>query len=330
MNHFQRRQFLRISSALLAVPLVSFAQQPAAKVYRIGLLGGGSPSTAKNNVEGLRQGLRDLGYVEGRNYILEFRWGEGRNDRLPELAADLVRANVDVIVTGGEPAIRAVRQATTTVPIVMGTVDDPVGAGFAASLARPGGNITGVSNVAVEMTGKWLELLREAVPRVSYVAVLWNPANPTHHAFWKEAQAGAQRIGIRVLPIEFSSPDDFERVFTYMELERVDGLIVLPDPITSSNRVKLAELMAKRRLPGIALFRESAEAGFLMSYGISAFDNYRRAAAYVDKILKGAKPGDLPIEQGTKFDLVINLKTAKALGLGIPPSLLTRADDVIQ
>jgi putative ABC transport system substrate-binding protein len=330
MANVQRRQFLRTASALLAAPLVSIAQQPTERVYRIGFLEGGFPSTSKNNVEGLRQGLRDLGYVEGRNYILDFRWGEGRNDRLTELAAELVRAHADVMVAAGEPAIRAVRQATTTIPIVMGAVGDPVGAGFAASLARPGGNITGVSNVAVEMTGKWLELLREAVPRVSYVAVLWNPANPTHHVFWKEAQAAARTMGIKVLGVEFSSPDDFERGFASMELERVDGLLVLPDPITASNRVKLAELMAKRRLPGIALFRESAEAGFLLSYGVSAFDNHRRAAAYVDKILKGAKPGDLPIEQGTKFALVINLKTAKALGLSIPQSLLTRADDVIQ
>jgi putative ABC transport system substrate-binding protein len=180
------------------------------------------------------------------------------------------------------------------------------------------------------MTGKWLELLRETVPRISYVAVLWNPANPTHHVFWKEAQAAARTMGVKVLGIEFTSPDDFERGFTTMALERVDGLLVLPDPVTGSNRVRLAELMAKRRLPGIALFRESAEAGFLLSYGVSAFNNHRRAAVYIDKILKGAKPGDLPIEQGTKFELVINLKTAKALGLTIPQSVLLRADATIQ
>ena len=318
-----------LSLLALGAPLRPMAQ-PSGTVYRIGFLGGGWLSTSKPNVEGFREGMRDVGYLEGRNYILDFRWGEGRNDGLAELAAELVRANVNVIVTSGEPAIGAAKQATTTIPIVMGAVGDPVGAGFAASLARPGGNITGVSNLAAEMPGKWLNLLRETDPRLSYAAVLWNPANPTHRAFWKEAQAAAHKMGIKVLGVEFSSPDDFESGFSAMSLERVDGLLVLPDPVTSSNRAKLADLMAKRRLPGIALFRESAEAGFLLSYGVSAFNNHRRAAAYVDKILKGAKPGDLPIEQGTKFELVINLKTAKALGITISQSMLVRADELIQ
>ena len=320
---------LAVGASAIAAPLAAFAQQ-AGKVWRIGFLGGGLPSTSKSNVEGLQQGLRDLGYVEGKDFVLDFRWGEGRNDRLPELAAELVRAQVHVIVTGGEPAIRAAQKATATVPIVMGAVGDPVGAGFAASLARPGGNITGVSNLAVEMTGKWLQLLRDTVPGLTYVAVLWNPANPTHHAFWRESQAAARALGVRTLGVEFSSPDDFEKGFATIALERVDGVLVLPDPVTYSNRARLAELMSKRRLPGIALFREFAEAGCLLSYGVNAFDNHRRAAVYVDKILKGAKPGDLPIEQGTKFELVINLKTAKALGLTIPQSMLARADDVIQ
>jgi putative tryptophan/tyrosine transport system substrate-binding protein len=317
--------------ALLALGApVRLVAQPSGTVYRIGFLGGGLPSTSRPNVEGFREGMRDLGYVEGRNYLLDFRWGEGRNDRLAELAAELVRANVNVIVTSGEPAIRAAKQATTKIPIVMGAVGDPVGAGFATSLARPGGNITGVSNLAAEMPGKWLQLLREADPRLSYVAVLWSPTNPTHQALWIEAQAAADRMGIKVLGVEFSSPDDFERGFSAIALNRANGLLVLPDPVTTSNRVKLAEFMAKHRLPGIALFRESAEAGFLMSYGVSAFDNYRRAAAYVDRIFKGAKPGDLAIEQGTRFELVVNLNTAKALGLAIPQSLLARADDVIR
>ena len=324
----KRRDALLVLLAL-CVPLRLMAQAPG-KVYRIGFLAGGLPSTSKSNVEGLRQGLQDLGYVEGQNFILDFRWGEGRNDRLVELASELVRSNVDVIVTAGEPAIRAAKQATTTVPIVMSAVGDPVGAGFAASLARPGGNITGVSNLAVEMTGKWLELLREMVPRLSYAAVLWNPANPTHHAFWKEAQNAARTMGIKVLGIEFGSPDDFEKGFAEMALKKVNGVLVLPDPVTGSNRVTLAARLAKHRLPGIALFRESAEAGFLLSYGVNAFNNHRRAAYYIDKILKGAKPGNLPIEQGTKFELVINLKTAKALGLTIPQSLLVRADELIE
>ena len=251
---------LVVAISILAAPLDAQAQQ-AGKVYRIGFLNAGVPSTATAQVEGLRRGLRDLGYVEGRNFTIDFRWGEGRNDRLAELAADLVRANVDVIVTAGEPAIRAARQATATIPIVMGAVGDPVGAGFVESLARPGGNITGVSNLAVEMTGKWLQLLREAVPRLSHVAVLWNPANPTHLAFWREAQAAARTLGVKSLGVPFRSPDDFESGFATMARERVDGLLVLPDPITGSNRARLAELAAKRRLPAVALFKESVEAG---------------------------------------------------------------------
>ena len=324
-----RRRWLQQAAALLLAPLAT-AQQPPGQLYRIGFLGGGLPSDSKNQVAGLRQGLADLGYLEGRNYVFDFRWGEGRNDRLPELAAELVRAHVDIIVTAGEPSIRAAQQASSTIPIVMGAVGDPVGAGFAASLARPGGNITGVSNVAVEMTGKWLELLREAVPRLSYAAVLWNPANPTHHRFLKEAQAAAQAMRIKLLGVEFGRPEDFDRGFADMDRERVDGVLVLPDPITGANRAKLAELTLRHRLPSIGLFRENAEVGFLLSYGVNTFDNHRRAAAYVDKIFKGAKPGELPIEQATKFELVINLKTANALGIVIPQSLLTRADDTIQ
>ncbi len=212
----------------------------------------------------------------------------------------------------------------------MGAVGDPVGAGFAVSLARPGGNITGVSNVAVEITGKWMQLLREAVPRISHMAVLWNPANPTHHAFWREAQAAARMMGVRVSRIEFTGPDDFERGFADMVLERVDGVVVLPDPVTHANRSRLTDLLVTSRLPAIALFKESAEAGILLSYGVSMFDNFRRAAGYVDRILKGANPAEMPIEQGTKFELVVNLKTAKLLKLAIPQPLLDRADRVIE
>ena len=324
-----RRELILTLVCFWGVPSAAEAQ-PAGTVARIGFLGGGLASTSTAQMEGLRQGMRDLGYMEGRDFVLDFRWGEGRNDRLFELASELVRAQVRVIVTAGEPAIRAAQKATSSIPIVMGAVGDPVGAGFAASLARPGGNITGVSNLAVDMAGKWLQLLREAVPRISYIAVLWNPANTTHHVVLKETQAAARTMGVRVIGVEFISADDFEAGFATMAFERVDGLLVLPDPVTASNRAKLAELMAKHRLPGITLFRESADAGFLMSYGVSSFNNHRRAAVYVDRILKGAKPGDLPIEQGTKFDLVVNLKTAKSLGLVIPQSVLVRADDLIQ
>lgn len=324
-----RRYFLAVLVALALTPLGADAQS-AGPIHRIGYLGPGLPSTSTAQVKGLRQGLLELGYREGMNFVLDFRWGEGRNDRLGELAAELVRANVHVIVTSGEPAIQAAKDVTKTIPIVMGAAGDPVGAGFAASLARPGGNITGVSNLAVEMTGKWLELLREAVPRLSHVAVLWNPANRTHQTFWKEAQAAARTMGLEVLGVEFRSPDDFERGFATMARHHVNGVLVLPDPVTGGNRAKLAELLAIGRLPGIALFRQSAEAGFLLSYGVSTFNNHRRAAGYVDRILKGARPGELPIDQASTFELVINLKTAKALGLNIPQSLLGRADELIQ
>ena len=307
------------------------AQRPGgtAAVRRLGWLDAGTPATAKSAVDGLRQGLRELGYLEGRDLLIEFRWGEGRSDRLRELAMELVRANVDVIVVNGEPGIRAAREATATIPIVMGAVGDPVGAGFATSLARPGGNITGVSNLAVEITGKWFQLLREAVPRLGHVAVLWNPANPTHQSFWREAQTAAQTVGVRASRIDLTGPDDLEKAFAKMALEQVEGVVVLPDPLTSANRSRIAELLVAGRLPAIALFRESAEAGILLSYGVSRFDNLRRAAGYVDRIFKGAKPAEMPIEQGTKFDLIVNLKTARLLKLVISQSLLARADEVI-
>ena len=308
-----------------------WAQRPSTSVvHRIGWLDGGTPATAKSAVDGFRQGLRELRYVEGRDVLIEFRWGEGRNDRLLELATELVRANVDVIIGNGEPVIRAASQATATIPIVMGAVGDPVGAGFAASLAKPGGNITGVSNLAVEITGKWFQLLRETIPRIGHVAVLWNPANATHHSFWREAQAAARTVGVRVSRIDLTSPDDLEKGFAKMAVEQVEGVVVLPDPLTSANQSRIADLLVAGHLPAITLFRESAEAGILLSYGLSRFENLRRAAGYVDRIFKGAKPAEMPIEQATKFVLVVNLKTAKLLKLAIPQSVLARADEVIE
>ncbi len=326
----RREALLPVLLALCSVRVA--AQRPGTVVVRrIGWLDAGTPATAKSAVDGLRQGLRELGYVEGRDLLIEFRWGDGRSDRLPELATELVRANVDVIVVNsGEPGIRAARQATATIPIVMGAVGDPVGAGFAQSLARPGGNITGVSNLAVELTGKLFQLLREAAPGIGHVAVLWNPVNPTHHSFWREAQAAAQTMGVRVSRIDLTSPDDLEKDFARMAVEQVDGVVDLPDPLTGANRSKIAQLLVAGRLPGIAMFRESAEARILLSYGVEVFENLRRVAGYLDRIFKGAKPAEMPIEQGTKFDLVINLKTAKLLKLVIPQSLLARADDLIE
>jgi putative tryptophan/tyrosine transport system substrate-binding protein len=238
--------------------------------------------------------------------LIEFRWGDGRSDRLPELATELVRANVDVLVVNGEPGIRAARQATATIPIVMGGAGDPVSAGFAESLARPGGNITGVSNLAVELTGKWFQLLREAVPRVGHVAVLWNPTNPTHPSFWREA--AAQTMGVRVSRIDLTSPDDLEKDFARMAVEQVDGVVDLPDPLTGANRSKIAQLLVVGRLPAVAMWRESAEAGLPLFYGVEIFESLRRVAGYLDRIFKGAKPAEMPIEQGTRFDLVVNLR----------------------
>jgi len=254
----------------------------------------------------------------------------GRTERFPELAAELVRLNVSVIVVAGEPMIITARQATATIPIVMAAVGDPVGRGFVASLARPGGNITGVSNLAVEMTGKWLELLKEAVPKAMKVAALRNPANPTHAVLWRETQEAARTLGVQAQPAEAKTVEEIDLAFAAMAKERPGALIVFPDPLFNGNRVRVAALAERYRLPWLTMSRETADAGALMSYGPSIRDNYRRAAGFVDRILKGAKPADMPVEQARQFELFINLKTAKALGLTIPPSLLGRADHVIE
>ncbi|MBI1892794.1 MAG: ABC transporter substrate-binding protein [Candidatus Rokubacteria bacterium] len=312
----------------LLAPLTADTQEPA-KILRIGVLQGGSPSASARLDEVFRQALRDLGYVEGQNIAVEQRWAEGRFDRLPNLAAELIRLQVSVIVAGGDPVILAAKQATSTIPIVMSSVGDPVGAGFVASLARPGGNITGVTNLAVGLTGKWLELLKEVIPGIAQVAVLRNAANRTHDVLWEEAQGAAQRLGLKAQGLEVRSPAEFEAAFEAISRERAGALVVLPDPMLSGQRARLAELAAKGRLPLTYAFREYVDAGGLISYGPSAQENRRNAAAYVDKILKGANPADLPVEPG-KFELVINLKTAKALGLTIPQSILLRADEVIE
>ena len=274
--------------------------------------------------------MRQLGYVEGRNLVIEYRWADGKYDRLSSLAADLVRLHVEVIVTVGDPAIQVAKQSTTTIPIVMASVGDPVGRGFVESLARPGGNVTGVSNFAVVLSGKWLEILREAVPHLAHVAILRNSANPTHPLFWMEADQAAKALGLKLKSLEVRTPEDIDAAFASMLQEHVGAFITLPDPLLTGQRVRIAGLAAKAHLPGIAAFHENAEAGLLTAYGPNLAANRRRAAVFVDKILKGAKPGDLPIEQPTKFELVINLKTAKALGLTIPQSLLQRADQVIE
>ena len=320
-----------LALGLLAAPVAADAQQPA-KVYRIGILATVPPTTPEFALiwEALTEGLRGLGYVEGQNTIIERRFSEGKFERFPDLAAELVRLKVDVIVAAGTPAPEAARRATTAIPIVMTNHGDPVGTGLVASLARPGGNVTGLSLLFPELVGKQLELLKEAVPKVSRVAVLWNPTNKTHPLSLREAEVAARSLGIQLQFLEVRAPDEFESAFVAITKERASALLVLPDPVLVGHRTRIAELSAKSRLPAMAGLREHARAGSLMSYGPDLRDNFRRAATFVDKILKGAKPADLPVEQPTKFELVINLKTAKALGLTIPDSVFIRADEVIR
>ena len=317
--------------AVLVVPLCGEAQQ-AATLPRVGFLFPASLSDPRIPPfpRAFRQGLHELGYVEGQNIAIEFRWAEGQYDRLPGLAAELVRLKVNVIVAAGLPATQAAKQATETIPIIMMNVGDPVASGIVASLARPGGNITGMSFMMPELVGKQLEMLKEVVPKVSRVGVLWNPANPVFQAVQlREAKAAAQVLGVRLQILEARGPDEFDRAFSAMTRGSTGALAVLGDPVFFLHRARIADLAAKNRLPAMYGLREHVEAGGLMVYAASLAELSRRASTYVGKILQGAKPGDLPVEQATKFDLVINLKTAKALGLTIPPSLLQRADQVI-
>ena len=320
-----RRAFLATSAGgLLTAPLAAAAQQPRGKSARIGLLGD-VPSFLD---EAFRQGLRELGYIEGQNIVIEHRSPEWKYERLPGLAADLVRLKVDVIVAASPAATKAAKQATSTIPIVFTVSGDPVADGFVASLARPGGNITGLATIGQELVGKQLEILKGVAPKVSRVAVLQNPN--THHGVLRQAEGSARGLGVQLQILEARTPSEIETAFTAMSSQRVDGVLVLRDAVFRAQRAQITALAAKNRLPAVYGLREEAEAGGLVAYGASVPQLYRRAAAYVDKILKGAKPGELPVEQPTKFELVINLKTAKALGLTIPPSLLQRADQVIE
>ena len=325
----RRRLLIALGAGALAAPLACFAQQQRSKVARIGLLEGSSASSYAKWREALIAGLRELGYVEGKNIIIEYRWAEGNYERLPGLAAEMVQMKVDVIVASSL-AIRAAQQATTTIPIVMVQTSDPVGSGFVASLARPGRNITGLSNMNTEVMSKYLELLRVAVPKLSRVTVLVNPSNPVHPEFLKSIQAAAKTNSVKISPVQASTASQIEAAFGAMKQERAGALIVLPDSFFLAQARRIAELAAQHRLPTMFWTREPVESGGLMSYGQNIAEHYYRAATYVDKILKGAKPGDLPVEQPTKFELVINLKTAKALGLTIPQELLLRADRVIE
>jgi putative ABC transport system substrate-binding protein len=327
-----RRTFIgTLAGSLLAAPLAAEAQQ-AAKIARIGYLATNLAANARLH-EAFRQGLRDLSYVEGRNAVIEYRDAEGKPERFPAHAAELVALKVDVIVAPGTPAALAAKQATQTLPIVFAAVADAVTSGLVTSLARPGGNLTGLSFFGPELIGKRLEQLKQAVPGVSRVAVLWQPGSVgerTDKEMLKEAEVAARALGVRPQFVEARGPADFDRAFSDMTKARAGALTVWSTPMFFNERIRLVDLAAKNRLPAVYQWREIVDAGGLMSYGPDLPDLFRRAATYVDRILKGAKPGDLPVEQPTKYELVINLKTAKALGLTIQPSVLQRADRVIE
>jgi len=328
-----RRTFIgSVAGGLLVAPIAAVAQQ-AAKVPRIGMLLRGAPSPPGQPsplLDAFRAGLRDLGYVEGQNVVIEYRWSEGRDERYSELATDLVRLNVAVIVTQGAPAVRAAKAATSTIPIVMADIGDPVGIGVAASLARPGANITGLSLLDEDLDAKRIEMLKEAVPALTRVAILWSANDAGMTLAFSRVEVAARALGLSLQSLAVREPDDFPGAFDAARGGRAEALIVTAQPFTLRHRAQIVDLVAKHRLPAIYTARGFVDAGGLMAYGPSLPDLHRRAAGYVDKILRGAKPGDLPIEQPTKFELVINLKTAKALGTKIPQPLLLRADELIQ
>jgi len=306
----------------------SVRAQQGGRKYVIGRFSAGSATEPLNDV--MTEALRELGWVEGENVVFERRYAENRLERLPELAADLVRLKVDVIVAAGTLAPLAAKRTTSTIPIVMASCGDPLGTGLVASLARPGGNVTGMSLMAPDVGGKRLELLRDILPNLTRVAVLWDSANPYTTIGFNETEVAARTLGVEVQSLEVRSPDDFDRAFEAAQQQHPDALVTVDDPLTLNHLKRIVDFTAVQRLPSVHVAREFAAAGGLVSYGTNMADVIRRAAGYVDKILKGAKPADLPVPQPTKFELVINLKTAKALGVTIPPSLLARADEVIE
>jgi putative tryptophan/tyrosine transport system substrate-binding protein len=314
---------------LVAVPATVKAQE-APRVWRVGFLGPGSSSSGDPRVEALRRGFRELGYAEGQNLAFEFRWADGNANRLPQLAAELAKLKVDAIVTQGTQATDAARRAVTTIPIVFAVAGDPVRTGLVTSLARPGGNVTGLTDIAPEIVGKRLQLLREAVPGITRIAVLWNPANSTAAPQMKDTDTAARSVGISVRSLELANVGHLEGALTAAVQGHAQALIVLSDGALYGRRVQIAQLAARHRLPCVAWTPEFAESGCLMAYGANVVEMHRHAAVFVDKILKGANPRGLPVEQPTKFELVLNLRTAKALGLRIPPTLLARADRVIE
>ena len=320
-----------VAVVLLALGVIAEAQQPK-KVARIGYISSGDPASESNRIEAIRLALRDLGYIEGQNIAIEYRYAEGKQDRFPELAAELARLRVDIIVVGGDALARAAKNATKTIPIVMmGSGSDPVEIGLIESLARPGGNVTGLTSLTRELGGKRLELLKEAVPKLARVAVLYDPAIPGNVREVKEdLPVAARALGLTIQPWEVRDADGFEKVFTGLNKERPNGLYVTSNPLTRGNMKRVGDFAIKSRIPSVHGGRESVDAGGLMYYGADTAESYRRVAYFVDRILKGARPADLPVEQPTKFELVINLKTAKQIGLTIPPNVLARADKVIK
>jgi putative tryptophan/tyrosine transport system substrate-binding protein len=326
----------RVVALLITLALGRFvvslavAAQPSAHVPRIGLLSVFSPAIGEAKAESFRQGLRELGYIEGQNILLESRWAEGHRERLADLAADLVRLQVDIIVTESTVSALAAKQATDTIPIVMTTSGNPVAEGLVASLARPGGLVTGLTMFTPELSGTRLQLLKEVAPQTLLVAVLLNAANPAHAGPLEETKATAQSLGLQLQSVEVRAPSDLDRAFEAMASTRPSALITLPDGMLMDNRARIVAFAAKSWLPAIFPDRDFAEAGGLMTYGPNLAANFRRAAAFVDKILKGAKPADLPVERPMTFELVLNLKTAEALDLTIPPTLLFQADEVIR
>ena len=328
MNQTERRKFLLAASALLVAPLAE--AQKEEKIVRIGFLSAQTRAVDSGRIEAFRGGLREVGYVEGRNIRIDFVWAEGRYDRLPALATEFVRKKVDIIVAVGTPAILAARQATRTIPIVFPLSGDPIRTGVVSSLARPGENVTGLTTLTGELSRKRLELLREIVPGLSRVIVVSNPDNPVHGFAWNDLKEAAGALGLELLKVEVKSPDGFESALSTVGKARSQALFFLPDEMFNTQQKRVAALVIEKRLPASFYAGEWIDAGGLMFYGANINDLFRRAAIYVDKILKGANPGDLPVEQPTKFELVVNAKTAKAIGVTIPKSILARADRVIE
>jgi putative tryptophan/tyrosine transport system substrate-binding protein len=324
-----RRRFLLTSLAGVLAMLPTAGAQQAGRMWRVGWLSNVSP-TADMSTEVFKRTFQEIGYVEGRDIGMEFRWTDGSQERLFESATELVHLKVDAIVAVGPQAIRAAKQATGAVPIVMMTSGDPVSAGFVRSMARPGGNVTGVSFLGEDLTGKLLEFLKQAIPGASHVAIIWNPANSAHARYLRDVRPAAEALRVALQPLQIESSEEFDRAFERAAKDHVDAVILLLDPLFTANSRRIADLARKSRLPSVYGLRQLADAGGLMTYGPSTAVLARQVVSYLDKIFKGTKPGDLPVEQPTSFELIINLKTAKALGLTIPPSLLARADQVIE